>query len=797
MFYHLKIAFRNLRRNGLYSTINITGLTISLAACILMIIWVYDELSYDRFHANKENIYLVNTVLNSADGNNYSYRYSSAGLSVYAKAEVPEIKDACRFSEHSFSYFRYNSRQILTNNSITRGAAVDSSFFKIFSFPLINGNPQKPFDGDFSIVLSESTAKSIFGDENPIGKAIMTNWGDEYFHVTGIMKDMPENSSIQYDYLIPFNLMKRTYSAFGPFKEPDEDMVRFNYTTYLELYPGSNVKQVGDKLREIAVRVTTPYASFLGFTEFPPIQFPLQQMTGQHLYNADGSPGGIVKVRLFAVISILILVIACINYVNLVTARTGKRSKEMGVRKFLGAKWANIVRQSMQETCLMLAIALVLATMLIYLLLPAYNQISGKSMEFHLFSPHVLIIYGIAIICILGLAGIYPSLYLASFGSSKPVGNKNKHTSLRKTLVVLQFVCSVALIVSTLVITLQMNFIREKDLGYDKENIICFAAWSMGEHIDAVRNELQKNPDVSGVSTASFRNMLNHDFEFGVSWQGREKAMKFNFGRVDFDFLEVMNIQIVEGQMPPETSGGKYCLLNETAVREMQLKDPVGQTINCPSYQDNQAITISGVIRDFNFESLNQQVSPQILCCTKNNPGFFYVKTTTQGTQSVLGSIEKIWKQYCPDLLFDYSFLDDNFERVYKTDIRMGQLLYIFAFIAIIISCLGLFGLITYTAETKTKEIGIRKVLGASIGDIVNMLSKEFLVLVGIAMLIAFPLAYYWLEKMLQDYAYHITIGWWIFALAGIVTVVLTVLTVGWQAIKAATANPVKSIKAE
>lgn len=363
---------RNLRRNSLYSTINITGLMVSLAACILIVLWVYDEWSYDRFHANKENIYLVNTVLNSADGNNYSYRYSPAGLSVYARAEVPEIKDACRFSELSFSFFRYDSRQIL-NNSIIRGAAVDSSFFNLFTFPLIEGNPHKPFAGDLSIVLSESTAKSIFADEDPMGKAIKTNWSDEYFHVTGIMKDMPENSSIRYDYLVPFNLMKQTYYVNGPFKEPDEDVVRISYTTYLELYQGSNVQQVEVKLGEIGVRVLTPYASHFGFTELPPIQFPLQQITGQHLYNADGSPGGIMKVRLFATIAVLILVIACINYVNLVTARTGKRSKEMGVRKFLGATWADIVWQSMRETCLMLAIALVLATVLIYLLLPAYN----------------------------------------------------------------------------------------------------------------------------------------------------------------------------------------------------------------------------------------------------------------------------------------------------------------------------------------------------------------------------------------------------------------------------------------
>ncbi len=790
--YHLKIAFRNLRRNGLYSVINITGLTVSLVTCILIILWVYDEWSYDRFHSNKENIYLVNASIN---GENF-FNDAPAALSVYAKAEMPEIKEACRiYKWFSFSYFNYNGQRVLNDNNKTRSAAVDSSFFSMFSFPLLEGDAQKPFTGDFSIILSESTARSIFGDEHPMGKAIKTGWGDEYFYVTGIMKDMPENSSLRYDYLVPFGLMKQTYVPQEPFnfKGPDEDLVRFNYLTYLDLYPGSNLQQVEEKLKDMVIRGMMPYASLFGSTEPPPIKFPLQQITAQHLYNADGSPGGMVKVRLFAIIAGLILVIACINYVNLVTARTGKRAKEMGVRKFLGAKWKNIVGQSMLETCVMLLIAIVLATVLMYLLMPAYNQISEKNMEFHLFSLHVLIIYGIAIICVLGLAGIYPSFYLASFDASKYAKNKNAHSSFRRMLVVLQFVCSVALIVSTLVITLQMNFIRKKDLGYDKENIICFAAWGMNKHMDAVRGELQKNPDIAGMATASLDKMLGYNFDYGISWQGKEKSLKFSIGTVDFDFLPLMNIQLLEGQMPPETANEEYCLLNETAVREMQLQDPLHQII----HQGNKTYTVSGIFKDFNFESLNQPVSPLVLFCTKNYQNFFYVKTTTQGTKSTLASIEKLWKEYCPDQHFSYSFLDDNFERLYQTDIRLGKLLYIFAFIAIMISCLGLFGLVTYTAETKTKEIGIRKVLGASVSGIVGLLSKEFLILVCIAMFIAFPLTYYWLDKMLQDYAYHISISWWMFAVAGLITIVLTLLTVGWKAIKAAAANPVKSIKTE
>ena len=793
MFYNLKIAIRNLRRNGLYSVINVVGLTVSLVTCMLISLWVYDELSYDRFHVKKDNLYLVNASINHEN----FFDHSPAALSVYAKEEVPEIKDYCRVNNwFSFRYFRYDDRQILINTDVNHGAAVDSSFFRLFSFPFIDGDAQKPFSGDFSIIFSESMAKSLFGDENPVGKAIQTSWGNEYFFVTGIIKDMPENSSLQFDYLVPFSLMKRNFvQGPMPFKELDEDLGRFTCLTYLELYPESNIQQVEEKLKDIMVRGITPYVNLLGFTEIPPIHIPLQHITDQHLYNADGSPGMMAKVRLFAIIGGLILVIACINYVNLVTARTGKRSKEMGVRRCFGAKWRNIIWLSLQETCIMLVIAFFAATILIHMILDAYNYISGKNMEFNILSFHVLIIYGITFVSVLGLAGLYPSFYLASVNTLKFAKNKAAHVLFRRGLVVLQFVCSITLIVSTLVITLQMNYIRKKDLGYDKENIICFAAWAMSEHVEAVHHELQRNPDITGIASANIQNMLNQDFSYGISWQGKEteKAIKFGFAEVDFDFCQLMNIQLIDGQMPPETSEGVYCLLNETAVREMQLNDPLHKVLHL----GNWSFTVSGVVRDFHFESLNQPISPMILVCSKNYQNFFYVKTTGQGTQNALASIEKMWKTYCPDVLFDYSFLDENFERIYRTDIQMGMLLYIFAFIAIVISCLGLLGLVTYTAETKTKEIGIRKVLGASVKDIVTMLSKEFLILVGIAMLIAFPLAYYWLDRLLQDYAYRIEIRWWMFAGAALITIVLTLIAVGWKAIKAAMANPVKAIKSE
>jgi putative ABC transport system permease protein len=767
------------------------GLTVSLATCILISLWVYDEWSYDRFHANKENLYLVNASV----GNQEAINAAPGALAIFGKEEIPAIKDYCRVNDwFSFGYVRYEDLHIPIDNGIYRGAAVDSSFFNILTFPLVAGDAQKPFTGDHSIIFSETMARLVFGDEDPMGKAVKTSGSDDYFFVTGIMKDMPQNSSIRYHYLVPMAFYKRQYvSALG--KTLDEDFFSFNFITYLELYQGSNIKDVNERFVEIAVREMQPYANMFGLAGLPPFDISLQSISDQHLYNPDGSPGGLAKVRLFAIIAALIMVIACINYVNLVTARTGKRIKEMSVRRFLGAKWINIVWQSLHETCVLLLISIVLATVLIEMCMPVYNYISGKNMEFNPFSPHVLAIFGITLLCVLGLAGLYPSFYLASSNSPNFAKQKAKHASFRRLLVVAQFVCSITLIVSTIVITMQMNFIRKKDLGYDKENVISFPAWGLGDHREAVKNELLKNPNITGITSSSnSSNMIVNGFTYAITWQGSEKAIRFGTDWVDLDFLDVMNIRLVSGALPPKSSAHNYCLLNETAVREMQLNhDPLNQVIT----SNNQNYTVSGVVKDYHFASLNQPVYPLVLFCTNENQSNFYVKTTAQGTKSALASIEMQWKTYCPNLIFTSSFLDENFRRIYQTDIQTGILLYIFAFIAILVSCLGLFGLITFTAETKTKEIGIRKVLGASVSSIINMLSKEFLILVGIAMLIAFPLAYYWLDKMLQDYAYRIDISWWMFALAGIVTIVLTLVTVGWKAIKAATANPVKAIKSE
>ena len=520
----------------------------------------------------------------------------------------------------------------------------------------------------------------------------------------------------------------------------------------------------------------------------------LQPLSKLHTFTPDGQPAGIKTVRLFCIIAALILLIACINYVNLVTARASNRNKEVSVKKILGGKRRQLIAQLTVEAVLLFFAALVLSTVFVGFLFPLFNKIAGKEMAFSLFCFPTLLVYGVTTAAVILLAGLYPAIHLSSF---KPLDafrggltGQGKHRFLRKTLVVVQFVFSFGLIVAMIVIGSQLNYMRKKDLGYDKENVFAFMVRNMYTRYETVKNELAKNPYIIGVSGSGggFRGGNN------LNWDG--KVLNDNpyitSQEIHHDYLRLMNVQLASGEYFSENDD-KYVLINEEAVRIMGMDNPIGKRIWS---DENSRIdyTIKGVVKNYNFENLKEPVKPLMLTLTKY-PLYIYVKTAEGGAQNALASVEKLWQEYNPNHEFMYSFLEDEFDMMYKADLRVGKLLYIFAFIAIFISVLGLFGLVTFIAEIKKKEIGIRKVMGASVKDIVMLLSKEFLILVGVAMLIAFPLAYYWLDKMLQDYAYRIHISWWMFALAGIITLLFTLISVGWQALKAATANPVNALK--
>jgi putative ABC transport system permease protein len=787
---YFKIAWRSLKKNKFFSAINISGLAIGLAVSIMLFLWAQDELDFDGFHKNINNIYRVTTAFKQDNGSDNFWGTTPAPLAVFGRKEIPEIENACRITNNwNVSFFEYNKKKFFELKS----GLADPSFFSIFSFPLIKGNPQKPFSDDQSIVLSESTAKKFFGNDNPIGKSIKGDDKKDY-RVTGIIKDIPANSSIRYDVFFAFDLLKRNYNGKDYWKSLDEDWGNYNYDTYFLLHPNANGNAVGKKLAQIHRRNQGG-----DFTKN--LSYLMQPMSKVHLYSADGKEQGMMTVRIFFIVAIIILLIACINYTNLVTARATKRAREISVRKIIGAGKANLFWQFLNESLVILLISLLVATILIYLVMPLYNDIAGKEIIFNPFSKNVLMIYGITLLATLIMAGIYPAITLSSFEPLEAIKGKlsglGKNIAFRKILVVVQFTFSVALIVGTIIIGKQLKYIREKNLGYDKENIFEFNLREINNHYDVVKEELLKQPGVIAV-TASGQDILNLWSSTGdADWDGKmaqQQSFIINQESVERNFIKTMNLQLVAGNgftgTPADSSN---YILNETAIKEMGLKDPVGKRF---TYHDRKG-TIVGVVKDFHFKSLYAKIEPIILYYNPEWRGRMYVKTTAKDAHKAIAAVAKLWKQYNPDYPFDYTFMDDSFDTMYKSDIRVGKLFNCFAVITIFISCLGLFGLVTYAAETKIKEIGVRKVLGASVPDIVSMLSKEFLKLVIIATIIAFPIAWWALHKMLESYAYRTDMNWWIFALSGAGAIAIALITVSFQAIKAALANPVKSLRTE
>ncbi len=768
IFYHFKIAVRNLRQNGLYSAINIGGLAVSLAAVILIMLWVWDELSYDRFHKNVDNIYKVNLYLDKS-----CWDMTQIPLGEKMVQDMPQVERCCRISSAwSIFYLEHDGQKFFCEDRI---AEVDTTFFTMFDFGLYQGDVHHLSPG--SIVIDRTVARKLFGDRNSIGETVKANTGQTY-EVAAVMADMPANSTIQYSMLIfPDRTNNVSWHAMG-------------CMTYVQLRPGSDAVSTGNEVTELTKKAEPDFALMQGF------KMDLQNMPQHHLYTPDGKESGIQTVRLFITIALLILLIACINYVNMVTARASKRNKEIGMRKIIGASKANLIARLMSEAALLFLVALLLALLVVCVVMPFYNNLTAKMFDLTSLLPRILAISTGVFLAVMVLAGIYPAAMLSNFRPIEVFNQKGRTNKslLRKTLVVVQFVFSVGLLMGTLVMGRQLDYIQTMNLGYDKDHVAIVQMYDQGKNLKSIRGELLASPSITGVSAGS-ESISSVQTGSNAEWEGKnpEEVTMMTSLNVSEDFMGTLGLTLVEGAGFTGTAAdSSYFVINETAARLMEMDDPVGKYLKFRSSKG----TIAGVVKDFHFDNMHKKIGPMILL---RNPRLdaplLYVKIKPGQVHKALGEIERVWKRYNSGYQFSYHFVDETIEKMHRADLRTGILFNIFSIIAILISCLGLFGLVTYTAETKTKEIGIRKVLGANVAGIVEMLSKEFLILVGIAMLIAFPLAYYWLDKMLQDYAYRINISWWMFALAGIITVALTLLTVGWKAVKAATANPVKSIR--
>ena len=788
---YFKTAWRSLLKNKFYTAINISGLAVGLATGIMLLLWVQNEKSYDKFNKDYQNIYRLSTHFNS-NGEKQTWTGVPGPLAVFART-MPDVASIVRI-EKQFDQVLANKERtkIFDGNTV---AAVDSSFFNVFTFHFLQGNKETAFPNINSVVLTKVTSQKLFGDVDAIGKTIIffkTN-----FTVTAVLADFPENSSIQYDAIFPMGYYAQQFTANGgngDWKTIDEDMGNFGFTTFVKLQPNAIPEKIGQQF-------STDYKKARnGDTQ---ASFGLQKLADIHLINADGNDAALRMVQIFMLVVILLLAIASINYVNLSTARSLIRAKEVGIRKIIGAKKQQLFFQFTIETVLLFCFATALAIILIFLLMPLYNDISGKTLSFNLTDINVWKVVGLAVVGTLVASSIYPAFLLSSF---KPIvslkGNISSGLGIatfRKALVVFQFANSVILLVSTIIMGNQMSFIKNKDLGYDKSYVFSVPLTDeVVNHLDAVKTELKKQSSILDVAASDAYNFSNiTDATGDLDWKTKPANSNLMITQIsaDKDFIPTMKMSFVEGSNFTGTpADSAYYVLNETAVQQMGLKPPyVGQQI---SFHGKPG-TIKGVLHDFNFQSLKEKISPLIFFNFWMTRNILYVRTTAPHAQQAIASVEKQYKKYAGNTPFSYQFLDKSFEAQYKTDQRIGTLFNVFAGIAIFISCLGLFGLATFTAQVKTKEIGIRKVLGANVSGIVKLLSKDFLKLVIIAIVIATPIAWWAINKWLEGFAYRINISWWVFAVAGILALLIALATISFQAIKAAVANPVDSLRSE
>ncbi|WP_266368337.1 ABC transporter permease [Tellurirhabdus rosea] len=786
---YFKIAWRSLLNNRGYSAINIGGLALALGIGILLLWWVQDELSYDRFHTQGARIYRVNGGFGTGSTMSMSANIV-APVAAYAKRQVPGVEEAVRLAgNYDSSPFKVGSKTLMEDNA----AYVDPAVFTLFDFEWAQGSRTRPFPDLQSVVLTEKAALRYFGSTEALGRTLYSVPKKQTFVVSGVLRDFPDNSSIKAEMLFPFDILVKGYQANDYWKTMESDWGNWLAVTFLKVSPQTPLERIEKTLTELH------HAS----NRFDQTTFyKLQPLRDIHLYNANGQPSGLQEIRMMGIVALILLAIGCINYVNLATARAAQRAKEVSVRKVVGAGRRHLIAQFVAESLLIFLVALVLAVGLIKGVEPYYHELTGKARPFSLTDPQVWAVLGGSIAFTLLVAGLYPAFVLSSFEPLKVLRGKGVISGsggvFRKVLVVTQFAFSTALIVGTIIIGNQLRFVRERNLGYDRENV--FAFWMTDEvarHYKAIKAELQREPGVLAVTSATSNLISNGNSTGDTDWDGKPKNSLFIIApmAVEEDFIRTFRLKLASGApFTGSRADSTHYILNETAVKQAGIVNPIGKRFKLWQTEG----TIIGVVKDFHFASMRQKVAPAIFYY-RPDPGYgrVYVKTTGRDASKAIAAAERLWKRYSPDYPFDYKFMDEQYNNLYKAEQRTGQLFNFFAGIAILVSCLGLFGLATFTAQQRTKEIGIRKVLGASVTGIVALLSKDFLKLVAIAIVIASPLAWWVMSRWLTNFAYKIDIEWWVFLLAGVLAVGIALLTVSFQSMKAALMDPVKSLRAE
>lgn len=798
---YFKIAFRNLRKNKAFSFINIFGLAIGITCFLLIAVFVHNELSYDKCPADAKNIYRVNL---SVTGNGDVAIYPNVDVAVGEgmKSAFPEIKATTRISPAS-DFIKYNDKQFKEEYL----AFADSNFLQMFSIPLIEGSNNDALVAPNSVVISKAFVKKYFGDDEALGKSLAVGIKGTVYKVTGVIDKVPDNSHFHFDAFLSlstFHITNGTWNNIG-------------YFTYLLLNKNADPKKLQAKFPQLVAKYVVPEnMNDMGVSlaearkAINTFIFSLQPLTDIHLHSNtkyELEPNGDIQyVYIFSALAIFILLLACINFTNLSTARAIKRAREVGIRKVMGSIKKQLIFQFLTESVLLTFFALLCAFILIFFLLPYFNQLANKNIRFGFFLTYQPILAMLSLCFLVGiLAGVYPAFFLSSFNTIKVLKGSSSQGSqkklLRSGLIVFQFFISTALIIATIVVYQQLHYMQNKKLGYDKEQVLVLSdARLLEKNQDAFEQQLMQDNRV--VSATISREIPGSPFIDGTeifpkNENGNGTEIHTNIYHVDYDYLRTLGIHVLQGRnfskdFATDSSG---VVINEAAVRELgwSRTNPIGKTIVRSGQHEFKVV---GVVADFNYASIKQKIAPLMMLLGRNYGGII-VKIKTTDVENFLSDLKIQWNSFNLGGPLEYHFLDEQFAVLYANEQRTQQIFFAFAIVAIIIASLGLFGLSAFVIEQRTKEIGIRKVLGASVQNVLLLVSKEFLLLVVIAFIISVPVTGWVMHSWLQDFAYRISISVWVFAAAGITAILIALLTVSFQAIKAAVANPVKSLRSE
>lgn len=781
---YFKTAWRNLANNKAYSALNIFGLTTGIVCAALIYLWVEDELTYDDYFSNRDNLYKIKDR-QTYDGTTFTFDATPGPLAKAMKSEIPGIKNTARCTWGNNNLFSLGDKTIYE-----QGNYVDSSFPSMFQLKFIKGDAASAFTEMHSLIVSETMAKTFFGTTDVTGKTLTVNNKQDYI-ISGVIKDLPKNVSFKFDWLAPFKIYEDENSWLTQWGNN-------GVLTYVETDPNADVNTINKQLDGFIERKQEGANAKMSI-------YPMKRWRMYDSFdNGNEVPGKIKYVNLFSLIAWIILIIACINFINLATARSEKRAREVGVRKVMGAGRSKLIVQFIGESLLMALISALFAVLIIYIAMPSFNRLVEKELVVDIFRPvHLLALFFIVLLTGL-VSGSYPAFYLSSF---KPVsvlkGLKLSSSSgagiTRKGLVIFQFSISVVLIISTIIIYQQIQHVKDRDLGYNRKDLVYLNLnGNMREHFNVIKNDLEKTGEVQNAALSRSMVLQLGSNTGDFSWEGKDpgKQVLITVESVSPEYIATMGMHLKEGRdfYTDIKSDSNNIIINETFAKIINKKNIIGTVV----LRDKSQYTVVGVINDFIYNNMYTAGAPLILYSDTSSTNYLTVRFKPNTTlATALPALQKVMKTNNPGYPVEYKFVDESFEQFFKTETLIGKLAGVFAILGVLISCLGLFGLAAYTAERRVKEIGIRKVLGASVRGLTGLLSKDFLKLVAISCLISFPFAWWLMNKWLQDYQYRVQIKWWIFLEAGLLAILIALFTVSFQTIKAAIANPVKSLRTE